>query len=104
MRSRTASVNGACVAVTRSSSSSLKTSNVASNFNRPFSSTPEHLAHHRFCPPRYPQIVVQELAAVVGSPARGDGDRIELTSGARQLVGGLTARQHQRVAGPGGGQ
>src|SRR5262245_16948795 len=103
MSSRTASASGAYVAATRPSSSSLKTSNVASN-DPPFDSAPKNLAHHCFCAARHPQVVVQELAAVVGRPARGDRDGVELASGPRQLVGGLTADQDQRVAGPGGGQ
>ncbi|GAB5019802.1 hypothetical protein JHV675_52140 [Mycobacterium avium subsp. hominissuis] len=41
------------------------------------------------------------VPALVGGPARGDGDRVQLTPGPGQLVGGLATDQHQRVAGPG---
>ena len=43
-------------------------------------SAPEDLAHHGLGPPGHPQIIVQELPAIPGRPARGGRDGVELTA------------------------
>src|SRR6478752_4610287 len=93
---RIASVNGEYKACKRSCSAALISSNEKSE-----SSATEHLSYHCLCPAGHPQVVVEELAAVVGVPARCQGDGIELATRTRQLIGWLAAHQHQRVARPG---
>src|SRR4029077_9225129 len=105
MSLRIAAVNGSERPRWGAYSSALITSNPKSILIRAVSSAvpyslAENLSYHRFCPASHPQVVVEELAAIVGVPARGHGDGVELAAGARQLIGGLAAHQHQRVARP----
>src|SRR5882757_284419 len=96
-------VSGSYTSRSRLYSSAPMKSNGMSLFKL-HTSCSKDLSYDCFRPTGHPQVVVEELAAVVVVPACGQRHRVELTARARQLIGWLAANQDQRVARPRRGQ